>query len=108
MCAWAGADGCGQCVGGWRVRFKAADEEIHFARGRVLLDGRELSYVSEADDGAGWAVVACLDDEGRVKVNRQTQCVVERKVFGKVRFELTDFARYTAKGRRWLAGKRPK
>lgn len=89
------------------MKYVATHEEIHFAHGRVFLDGKPLSYCSEADDGAGWARIACLDEDGRIKVNRQTNCIVERKVFGRVRFELTEYARYTAKGRRWLAGKRP-
>lgn len=59
------------------------------------------------DDGAGWAIVADTDDMGRIKINRQRGEVIERKVFGSIRFELSDHARYTAKGRRWLSGRRP-
>lgn len=83
-------------------------QAIHEIGARVLLDGRPLAHCVEADDGAGWAIVADTDELGRIKVNRQRGEVIERKVFGSVRFELvSDHASYSAKGRRWLARKRP-
>jgi hypothetical protein len=62
----------------------------------------------EADDGAGWAIVVETDDMGRIKIDKQRQEVIERKVFGSIRFELVpDNARHSAQGRRWLSGRRP-
>jgi hypothetical protein len=94
------------------MRIKAGSIEqqaIHEIGARVLIDGKPLAYCVEADDGAGWAIVADTDDQGNIKVNRQRSEVIERKVFGSIRFQLnSDHACYSAQGRRWLSGRRPK
>jgi hypothetical protein len=83
-------------------------QAIHEIGARVLLDGRPLAHCVEADDSAGWAIVADTDELGRIKVNRQRDEIVCRRVFGSIRFELNaDHARYSAQGRRWLSGRRP-
>ena len=84
-------------------------QAIHEMGARVLLDGKLLAHCVEADDGAGWAIVAETDKDGNFKVNRQREEIVCRKVFGSIRFELNaDHCSYSRKGRRWLSGRRPK
>ena len=84
-------------------------QAIHEIGARVLLDGKPLAHCVEADDGAGWAIVAETNNDGDFKVNRQRDEIVCRRVFGSIRFDLNaDHACYSAQGRRWLSGRRPK
>lgn len=80
---------------------------VHEVGARVLLDGKPLANCIEADDGAGWAIVADTDEHGNFKVNRQREEIVCRKVFGSIRLELSYGACFSARGRRWLSGRRP-
>lgn len=57
---------------------------------RVLMDGRQLERVVKVDTVAGVAWVADTDKDGKVRIDRQKQEVILRRVLGPMRLERLD------------------
>lgn len=57
---------------------------------RVLMDGKPLQRVMKADTCAGVAWVADTDNEGNIRIDRQKQEVILRRIYGPMRLERMD------------------
>lgn len=57
---------------------------------RVMMDGRQLERVFQADSCTGVAWIADTDADGMVRIDRNKQEVMVRKVYGPIRLEKMD------------------